>query len=94
MEIHSPPSSDSLHWRKQKKERKSTLPSKPEQKDGHKGTTRSFKPTNTVNHNVENCSKCGSKNIIQTTQQSRIIAEIPKLQPITVTKHVIPILYV
>lgn len=87
---NSPPSSDSIYWRKQKKERKSDSPSKPGQKPGHKGTTHSFKPTKTINHTVEKCSKCGSKNIIQTTQQSRIIAEIPKPSPITVTKHVIP----
>ena len=87
---NSPPSSDSIYWRKQKKDRKSTSPSKPGQKDGHKGTTHSFKPTRMIHHTVEKCSKCGSKNIIQTTQQSRIIAEIPKPQPTTVTKHVIP----
>ena len=87
---NSPPSSDSIYWKKQKKERQSTSPSKPGQKDGHNGTTQSFRPTRTINHTVEKCSKCGSKNIIQTTQQSRIIAEIPKPQPITVTKHVIP----
>lgn len=87
---NSPPSSDSIYWRKQKKERKTENHSKPGQKPGHKGTTHSFKPTRTINHTVEKCSKCGNKNIIQTTQQSRIIVEIPKPQPITVTKHVIP----
>ena len=87
---HSPPSADSIYWRKQKKERKYGSPSKPGQKDGHKGVTHSFKPTRTIHHTVEKCSKCGSKKIIQTTQQSRIIAEIPKPSPITVTKHVIP----
>jgi len=30
---NSPPSSDSIHWRKQKKERKSVNPSKPGQKE-------------------------------------------------------------
>ncbi len=87
---HSPPSDDSIYWRKQKKERKSSSPSKPGQKDGHKGVTHSFKPTRTINHTVEKCLMCNSTNIIQTTQQTRIIAEIPKPQPITVTKHVIP----
>lgn len=87
---NSPPSSDSIYWRKQKEGRKTEHHSKPGQKPGHKGTTHSFKPTKTINHTVEKCSKCGSKNIIQTTQQSRIIAEIPKPSPITVTKHVIP----
>jgi transposase len=87
---NSPPSSDSIYWRKQKKERKTENHSKPGQKPGHKGTTHSFKTTKTINHTTEKCSRCGSKNIIQTTQQSRIIAEIPKPSPITVTKHVIP----
>lgn len=87
---NSPPSSNSIYWKKQKKERQSTSPSKPGQKDGHKGIAHSFKPTKTINHTAEKCSKCGSKNIIQTTQQTRIIAEIPKPLPITVTKHVIP----
>ncbi len=87
---NSPPSADSLRWRKQKKERKTECHSKPGQKLGHKGTTHSLKPTRTINHIAEKCSKCGSTNIIQTTQQSRIIAEIPKPQPITVTKHIIP----
>ena len=87
---NSPPSDDSIYWRKQKKERKIENHSKPGQKDGHKGTTHSFKPTRTINHTAKKCSKCGSKNIMQTTQQTRIIAEIPKPQPITATKHVIP----
>jgi len=34
---NSPPSDDSIYWRKQKKERKSDSPSKPGQKPGHKG---------------------------------------------------------
>jgi len=87
---NSPPSSDSIYWRKQKKERKTGSPSKPGQKDGHKGVTHSFKPTRMINHTVEKCSRCGSTNIIQTTQQSRIIVEIPKPQPCEITKHVIP----
>ena len=87
---NSPPSADSLHWKKQKKERKTENHSKPGQKPGHKGTTHDLKPTKTINHTAEKCSKCGSTNIIQTTQQIRIIAEIPKPQPVTVTKHVIP----
>jgi hypothetical protein len=90
---NSPPSSDSIHWRKQKKQRKSNQHGKPGQKDGHKGTTNNFKPTNTINHTSEKCSRCGSKNIIQTTQQSRIIAEIPKPQPVTITKHIIPVYF-
>jgi len=87
---HSPPSADSLYWKKQKKERQSDSPSKPGQKDGHKGVTHSLKPTKTIHHNVEKCSSCGGTNIIQTTQQSRIIAEIPKPQPCEITKHIIP----
>jgi len=87
---HSPPSSNSLHWRKQKEDKKSKNPSKPGQKLGHKGITHDLKPTQTVYHATEKCSKCESSKIIQTTQQSRIIAEIPKPQPYEITKHVIP----
>ncbi len=86
---NSPPSSDSLHWRKQKKNRKSNHHNKPGQKPGHKGTTTNFKPTETILHKTDQCSRCGSKKIEQTTQQTRIIAEIPKPQPVIITKHVI-----
>ena len=87
---HTPPSSDSLSYKKQRKEKRKENPSKPGQKDGHDGTTHDLKPTKTIHHNSEKCSSCGSKKIIQTTQQSRVIAEIPKPQPVTITKHVIP----
>lgn len=87
---NSPPSSDSLHWKRQKKQRRSEHHYKPGQKLGHKGTTHSFKPTQTIHHKSEQCSRCGSKKIIQTTQKTRIIAEIPKPQPVTITKHIIP----
>ncbi len=86
---HSPPSSDSLQWRKEKKDRKSKNPSKPGAKIGHKGTAHNLKPTSTIHHNIQKCSKCGGSKIIQTTQQTRIIAEIPKPQPCEITKHVI-----
>ncbi len=87
---HSPPSSDSLQWRKEKKDRKSKNPSKPGAKIGHKGTTHNLKPTSTIHYSIQKCSKCGSSKIVQTTQQSKIIVEIPKPQPYTVTKHIIP----
>ena len=89
---HSPPSSNSLLWKKQKKSKRSNNPttSKPGQKPGHKGVTHNFKPTQTIHHKSDACSKCGSKKIIQTKQTTRIIVEIPKPQPVTVTKHVIP----
>ncbi|MCJ8306695.1 MAG: hypothetical protein HRU07_06560 [Nitrosopumilus sp.] len=51
---HSPPSSDSFHWRKQKRERKSENHSKPGQKPDHKGTTHNFKPTKTIIINQKN----------------------------------------
>lgn len=87
---NSPPSSDSIHWRKQKKERKSDQHGKPGQKDGHEGKTHNLKPTKIIYHDSKKCSNCGSKRITHTTQQTRIIAEIPKPSPVTVTKHVIP----
>ena len=79
-----------IHYNGEEKNRKSKNPSKPGAKNGHKGTTHNLRPTSTIHHSIQKCSKCGSSKIIQTTQQSRIIAEIPKPQPYTVTKHVIP----
>jgi hypothetical protein len=74
---------------KRKKEKQRTI-----QNQGKNQVTKAqltpSSQTKTINHTVEKCSKCGSKNIIQTTQQTKIIAEIPKPSPITVTKHVIP----
>ncbi len=86
---HSPPSKDSLYWKQQKKERKTDPPSKPGQKPGHAGVTHNLKPASTVKHTTSVCHKCGSKNIAETTHDSRIIAEIPQPQPCTVTRHVI-----
>lgn len=87
---HSPPSSDSIQWRKEKKNRKSKNPSKPGQKKGHQGIAHNLKPTSTIHHYSKKCSNCGGTKIIQTIQQTKIIAEIPKPQPYTVTKHIIP----
>lgn len=87
---NSPPSSDSIYWKKQKKERRSDYHNKPGQKDGHEGKTHNLKPTKTIHHDSKKCLNCGSKRITHTTQQTRIIAEIPKPQPCEITKHVIP----
>ena len=86
---HSPPSKDSLYWKQQKKERRTDPPSKPGQKPGHTGTTHNLRPSSTVKHTASGCQKCGSKNITETTHDSRTIAEIPKPQPCTVTQHVV-----
>jgi len=86
---HSPPSRESLYWRQQKKERRTDHPSKPGQKPGHTGATHNLRPSNTVKHTASRCQKCGSMNITETTHDSRIIAEIPRPQPYTVTRHVI-----
>ena len=86
---HSPPSKDSLYWKQQKKERRTDHPSKPGQKPGHAGTTHNLRPSSTVKHIASRCQKCGSMNITETTHDNRIIAEIPRPQPYTVTRHVI-----
>lgn len=86
---HSPPSRDSLFWKQQKKERRTGSPSKPGQKPGHAGATHNLRPTSTVKHTASRCSRCGSTNIEETTHDNRIIAEIPKPQPHTVTQHII-----
>lgn len=78
-----------IHYNKEKKNRRSENPSKPGQRKGHQGITHNFKPTKTIHHYSKKCLNCGSSKIIQTTQQTRIIAEIPKPQPCKITKHVI-----
>ncbi len=56
---HSPPSSDSLQWRKEKKNRKSKNPSKPGQKNGHQGIAHNLKPTKKIHHYSIKFSNCG-----------------------------------
>jgi len=91
---HSPPSSNSLEWKKQKRDakRKRDTDSNKSRRGGipgHKGATQKFIPTNTKHHCSSNCPKCGSSNISQTKIHKRVMVGIPQPLPYTVTKHVV-----
>ncbi|MEM2760919.1 MAG: hypothetical protein QXU32_12875 [Nitrososphaerales archaeon] len=66
---NSPPSSNSLLWRKQKKERRERVRNgngetkKPGRRKGHEGVSHSFKPTETIEHKMKRCGVCGSPKI-------------------------------
>lgn len=87
---NSPPSSNSLFWKRQKKERKRMVNScsdtRPGRKAGHKGISHQFKSSQTVEHTVD-CCQCGSRDLRFFSQQQRIIVDITKPQPYTVTLH-------
>jgi transposase len=59
---------------------------RPGRKAGHKGISHQFKPSQTVEHTVH-CCQCGSCDLRFFSQQQRIIVDIPKPQPYTVTLH-------
>jgi len=91
---HSPPSSNSLEWKKQKREAKKKRDADSNKSRrggilGHKGATQKFIPTNTKHHKSSNCPKCGSANISQSKTRKRIMVGIPEPSPYTVTKHVV-----
>jgi len=91
---HSPPSSNSLEWKKQKrdvkkkrdvnlnKSRRGGIP-------GHKGATQKFIPTKTKHYYSSNCPKCGSSKISKIKTSKRIMVGIPEPLPYTVTEHVL-----
>lgn len=91
---NSPPSANSLVWRKQKKERREGRKDrdgeeepKPGRKKGHEGVSHSFKPSETFEHAVDECTKCGSSDIAFLHQENRLIVEVPEPHPYTVTLH-------
>jgi len=91
---HSPPSSNSLEWKKQKrdaKKKRNTNPNKSRRGGilGHKGATQKFISTNTKHYKSSNCPKCGNANISQSKTSKRIMVGIPEPVPYTVTKHVV-----
>ncbi len=91
---HSPPSSNSLEWRKQKrdaKKKRDTGSNKSRRGGipGHKGTTQKFTPTKTKHHYSSNCPKCGSANIYKIKTSKRIMVGIPEPVPYTVTEHTV-----
>jgi len=91
---HSPPSSNSLEWKKQKREAKKKRDADSNKSrrggiPGHKGATQKFIPTKTKHHKSSECPKCGSLNISQTKTSKRIMVGIPQPLPYTVTEHVV-----
>lgn len=94
---NSPPSANSLLWKKQKKERwekekdGNCEAKKLWRKKGHRGASHSFKPTETIEHTLDRCNKCGSSSISFSHYDYRTIVDIPKPEPYTVTLHKISI---
>ena len=91
---HSPPSSNSLEWKKQKREakKKRDIYSNKSRRGGipgHKGATQKFIPTKTKHHKSSNCPKCGSSEISKIKTSKRIMVGIPEPLPYTVTEHVV-----
>jgi len=91
---HSPPSSNSLEWRKQKREakKKRDVNSNKSRRggiSGHKGATQKFIPTKTKHYYSSNCPKCGSSEISKIKTSKRIMVGIPEPLPYTVTEHVL-----
>ena len=91
---HSPPSSNSLEWRKQKRDAKKKRDANSNKSRrggilGHKGATQKFIPTKTKHYKSSNCPKCGSANITQTKTHKRIMVGITQPVPYTVTEHVV-----
>jgi transposase len=91
---NSPPSANSLLWKKMKKEKRekgkkeaNCETKKPGRKKGHRGVSHSFKPTETIEHTLHRCNKCGSSNMSFSHYDYRPIVDIPKPEPYTVTLH-------
>ncbi len=82
---HSPPSKNSLEWRKQKRQHRQPGKSRRGGIAGHKGKTQKFRPTSTKHHRSDACPKCGSENIHQTKTCKRIMVEIPPPTPYGIT---------
>ena len=91
---HSPPSKNSLEWRKQKQDAKKnrdydSSKSKRGGIPGHNGGTQKFTSTSTIHHKSDTCPKCGSADISQTKTHKRVMVEIPPPIPYVVTKHIL-----
>jgi transposase len=95
---NSPPSANSLLWKKQKKERREQRSrngnceqKKPGRKKGHKGVSHAFKPTETIEHKMDRCNRCGSPDISFSHHDCRPIVDVPEPEPYTVKLHKISI---
>ncbi len=60
---------------------------KPGRKKRHKGVSHSFKATETIEHKMDGCNRCGSSMINFSHHEHRIIVDVPKPEPYTVTLH-------
>ncbi|MEM2760985.1 MAG: hypothetical protein QXU32_12975 [Nitrososphaerales archaeon] len=92
---NSPPSANSLLWKKMKRERRADDNNaderKPSRKNGHKGVSHSFKPTERIEHTLDRCNRCGSSNITLSHHDYKTVVDIPKREPYTVTLHKVSI---
>ncbi|PJC50443.1 MAG: hypothetical protein CO032_04800, partial [Nitrosopumilales archaeon CG_4_9_14_0_2_um_filter_34_16] len=88
---HSPPSSNSLQWKKQKQEKRQNRDGKSNRGgiQGHKGATQIFIPQRTTHHELFACPKCHGTNITQIKPKKRTMVNIPEPQPYTVTEHIL-----
>ena len=91
---HSPPSKNSLEWRKQKQDAKKNRDSDSSKSKrggipGHNGGTQKFNPTSTIHHKSDICPKCGSADISQTKTHKRVMVEIPPPVTYVITEHVL-----
>ena len=88
---HSPPSQNSLRWKKQKAEKRQKNNGKSNRGGvlGHKGATQKFIPQKTAHHELSACPRCSSTNITQIKPKRRIMVAIPPPQQYEVTEHVL-----
>jgi len=89
---HSPPSQNSLLYRKQKTEKRQNREDGKSNRGGipgHKGATQKFIPQKSLHHKLSACPKCNSTNITQRNIKKRIMVNIPEPQPYEVTEHVL-----
>lgn len=90
---HSPPSNDSLEWKRQKREaRQKRDPDGKTRRGGvpgHKGATQIFTPQRSLHHESSACPKCNSTHITQTDTKKRTMVSIPPPQPYEVIQHVL-----
>ena len=89
---HSPPSQNSLSWRKQKSEKRQNQNNEKSKRGGipgHKGATQKFTPQHTTHHESSACPRCNSTSITAIKTKKRIMVSIPPPQQYAVTEHVL-----